>query len=120
MSVEHKTQALVVQCIDFRFQQSIEDDLESRNLKGGFDRISWPGASRDFDNVAAATEVSLKLHNPDEVYIYEHEDWGAYGEDNLKETHRQNAHKLKAHLLAQKPALSVTTLIATFDGLREL
>ncbi|MBI2327551.1 hypothetical protein HYU92_04500 [Candidatus Curtissbacteria bacterium] len=120
MSVKHKAQAAAITCIDFRFQQMIEKDLEKRHLEGNCDRISWPGASKDHDKVLEATALSIRLHDPDQVYIYEHEDCGAYQQDNSIETHRQNANKFANSLREIKPSLVVNTLIATFQGISPL
>ena len=116
----HKARALAIHCIDFRFQNGTQQRLEELGLTDEFDRISWPGASKDTENIRNAAALSIKLHNPDEVFIIEHEDCGAYGEDNSLETHRQNAQKLAEALKEIKPGLQVTTLIATFEGVREL
>lgn len=120
MSKEHKAHALAITCIDFRFCKMIEEDLTKRHLNGNCDKIAWPGASLDHDRVVTAATVSLKLHDPDELYIYEHEDCGAYGENNSEDLHRQNANKLTDSLREIKPSLAVTTLIATFEGIKPL
>ena len=120
MSAKHKTKALVIHCIDFRFQDRIQEHLVNVDSISKFDRISWPGASKDFDNVSRAADISLKLHDPDQVYIYEHDDCGAYGEDNSEDAHRKNAYRLKTFLQEKKPSIKVMTLIATFDGIKAL
>ena len=120
MSKEHKAHALRIKCIDWRFSEVIERDSLARGLNGRSDDISWPGASSDFDNVSQAAALSIELHDPDEAYIYEHEDCGAYGNDNSEETHKENAEKLKEFLLGKKPQIKVTTLIATLGGIKTL
>src|SRR3989344_6557594 len=112
MSKEHKANALRIKCIDWRFAEAIASDTQARGLNGNSDEISWPGASKDFENVSKAAALSIELHDPDEAYIYEHEDCGAYGEDNSMDAHRKNAYKLKAFLEEKKPTMKVTTLIA--------
>lgn len=116
----HKAQTLIIQCIDLRFQEAVDEDLKKRQLFGKFDRIAWPGASKDFDNVKNAASVSLRLHDPNEIIIYEHEDCGAYGEDNSNTTHETNAEKLAEALKAIKPSLKIIILIATFTGIKDL
>lgn len=117
----HKAKLLVIHCIDLRFQEAIDEDVKSHAHYGEFDRIAWPGASIDLENVKnAAVNVSLKLHHPDEVIIYEHEDCGAYQEDNSFETHKKNAQKLEKTLKEAYPNLNVSTKIATFQGIKEL
>ena len=118
--MNHKAKTLAIHCIDLRFQEAIDTDLKKRTPYGTFDRISWPGATKDFENVRTASSVSLRLHDPDEILIYEHVDCGAYGEDNSPETHKKNAQKLATALKEIKPSLQVTTLIATFDGIKKL
>ncbi len=116
----HKAKLLVIHCIDLRFQKAIDEDVKKQANYGEFDRIAWPGSSIDFENVKNASKVSLKLHNPDNVIIYEHEDCGAYGEDNAFETHKKNAQKLENALKEASPNLNVSTKIATFEGIKEL
>jgi len=120
MSVKHKAKAIAIHCIDYRFQEMIDHDLESRGLNGSVDRIAWPGAAKDLDKVADAAKVSFKLHDPDEAIIYEHEDCGAYGEDNSQETHQTNAQNLANRLVEIKPGLKVEMLIAAFDGIKPI
>src|SRR3989344_3087490 len=105
----HKAKLLAIHCIDLRFQEIVDKDLESRAGYGHFDRISWSGSSLDFENVEKSALVSIKLHDPDEVIIYEHEDCGAYGEDNSNEIHKTNAQKLAQALLEIKPDLKIHT-----------
>lgn len=98
----------------------IEEDLKKRGLAGNVDKIALPGASKDLDQVTRAAEVSIRLHDPDLALIYEHEDCAAYGDDNSLQTHKNNAAKLAEKLKEGKPSLKVTSLIATFEGVREL
>lgn len=116
----HQAKLLVIHCIDLRFQEIIDSDVKKQADYGEFDRIAWPGATIDLENVKKAAEVSLKLHQPEEVIIYEHEDCGAYGEDNAFETHKKNAQKLEEALKEVSPTLSVSLKIATFEGIKEL
>jgi len=120
MSPKHKAQALAITCIDYRFQKTIDEDLENRGLLGSVDRIAWPGAAKDHDSVFNAAQVSLRLHDPDQLLIYEHVDCGAYGKDNSEGTHRANAQKLAADLIKIKPELQITLLMATFEGIKEI
>jgi len=116
----HKAKLLAVYCIDLRFQKMIDSDVKKQANYGEFDRITWPGASIDLENVKKAADASLKLHQPGEVVIYEHEDCGAYGEDNTFETHKRKAQKLENALKEKNPNLKVTLKIATFKGVKEL
>ena len=98
----------------------IDEDILKRVKFGEFDRIAWPGTSIDFENVKMATNVSLKLHHPNEIIIYEHEDCGAYGQNNDFEVHKTNSQKLANAIQKVDPNLKITTLIATFNGIINL
>lgn len=116
----HKAKILAIGCTDLRFQKIVDQDLQIRSHYGEFDRILWPGTSKDLRNVLSAALTSLKLHNPEEVLIYEHEDCGAYGDNNSETAHKSNATKLKKALLKEKPQLQVETLIATLQEIKDL
>ena len=116
----HKAKILAIHCIDLRFQEMIDRDLQTRAGYGYFDRIAWPGASLDFDNVKDAALLSLKLHDADEIVIYEHEDCGAYSNDNSPAAHKANAQKLADELVKVKPNLKVETFMVTINGIQKL
>ena len=120
MSVEHKAEALAIHCSDFRFQNSIQQDLVDRGLKDKFDRVTWPGASNDFEAVSLKAKLLIERHDPNSALIYQHEGCALYGENNQSDIHKRDAEKLKGFLLKIKPSLEVTTLIATFSGIKEL
>lgn len=118
--MSHKAKILAIHCIDLRFQQMINEDILKRVKHGEFDRIAWPGTTIDLENVKKSSKVSLKLHNPDEIVIYEHEDCGAYGKNNDFEIHKTNAKLLADSIIIDSPNIKITTLIATFDGIIKL
>lgn len=71
--------------MDYRIQSPVSRWLENKGLKGNYDYIALPGASRNFlsEGKLAMIETSLKLHQIKEVYLIHHEDCGAYGLGNL-------------------------------------
>jgi len=100
-------EAMVLACIDPRFQEPVRDAMAARNLTGQFSQFVFAGASigavaptfQDWhktfwDNLAA----SIQLHSIKRVIVINHRDCGAaqiaYGEDKVKtraaetETHR--------------------------------
>lgn len=98
----------------------IDEDIQKTASYGQFDRIAWPGATKDLEAVKNSAGISIKLHDPDKITIYEHEDCGAYKEDNSTQTHLKNAQALKEELKKIKPSLEVTLKMATFDRIKEL
>lgn len=112
----HHADALVIHCIDLRFQESIQKFLESKGAIGKFDRIAWPGTSKDLETVLKAAEVSFRLHEPGKVVLIEHEDCGAYGEDNSESVHKEKAESLAGKLKELHPDVEVEIRMAMLDG----
>lgn len=86
----HKAKAVVISCMDFRFQESLKNYLEDKGLIGESDRIIIAGASRDFvcpvneqfkNYVWTQLDLSLKLHDPEIVMVVDHQDCGGYAQD---------------------------------------
>ncbi|WP_258360177.1 carbonic anhydrase [Moorella sulfitireducens] len=73
-------QACVLTCMDFRIQAAVADWLRQKGLTGNYDYLSLPGASRNFlsEGKIKLVELSYQLHQIKEVYLFHHEDCGAY------------------------------------------
>ena len=91
----HKRETLVISCIDLRFITKIRDLLVKNRLKGSYNLITIPGASLRLDSIASSILAPLQLHNPNQVYIFDHEDCGAYGKNNSKGLHVRNLKRAK-------------------------
>lgn len=81
----HTCQAVVLHCIDFRFNEELAYYLDKRFLKG-YDLISLAGSCKgllsDEDHRKLLLEqfqISSRLHHPDTIVLIQHEDCGAYG-----------------------------------------
>jgi carbonic anhydrase len=119
MKNDPECEVLVVSCIDFRFITKVRDFLISLNLTDKYDLITIPGASLNINNIAASINTSIKLHNPTQIHVFDHEDCGAYGEDNSRENHTENLRKAKKILSNQCPGKLVKTYIAGFNQIEE-
>jgi len=84
----HTCKTLVIQCIDFRFQEAIHDYLRGRGLFGDCDIVSLAGSARSLVNPNSEEEFSLVLHQVklastlhgiQKVIVIHHRDCGAYG-----------------------------------------
>ncbi len=82
----HSIDALVINCIDFRFHTKVSKFLKKEGVKT-WDLISIAGASHKLvvpvnDAVSQTLwdeiGISLKLHHPKNIYIIDHEDCGMY------------------------------------------
>lgn len=90
----NKAKALVIMCIDFRFQKKIQHYLEENGYLGDCDEIAIAGSTRDFvrpmseaskEYVWQQLGLSLKLHDPDKVIFIDHQDCGGYAQDGTIE-----------------------------------
>jgi carbonic anhydrase len=83
--MSHTCRALVVTCMDFRFQSSFRDFLVEQGLENDYDLYSIAGTQKTFiDEETRAialkqVELSIKLHGMTDVYLIAHWDCGAYG-----------------------------------------
>lgn len=116
----HKCKALVISCIDFRFISKIRDFLVKEGLKDNYDLITIPGAALSIEKAASSIITSLNLHDPDEIYIFDHEDCGAYGSDNSKETHEKNLRKANEILLQGNPDKKINIFLAGFKNIEPI
>lgn len=87
----HKAKNCIITCIDFRLQGAYANFIKSRNLLGESDIISLAGCSRDLvkplenwhkESLLRQIELSVKLHNPDNIILLDHQDCGGYTQDN--------------------------------------
>lgn len=84
MEPPHTCKAVVVHCIDFRFQKTIQELLETK-FPSGFDRIALAGGVQELleeqeeSIIFKNLQLSLQLHHPNTIILIQHEDCGAYG-----------------------------------------
>jgi len=131
----HKAKACVLICIDFRFQKIIYEWLKKNRYLGKADIISVAGASRDLAkpikishklSLIRQIEISLKLHNPQEIIIIDHQDCGGYAQDKTiepglkkevdKKKHSKFAKNVKKNLESRFPGKKIKNLYITLDG----
>ncbi len=86
----HKCEAVIVTCMDFRFQPAIHKWAEANYGEGGFDRVAYAGGVKDLETVLGQIKLSRKLHGSEKVVLVNHEDCGAYGEAGTREKHEQD------------------------------
>ncbi len=111
----HSCQAIVVTCMDFRFQNMIQKWTEN-HIKNGFDKVAIAGAVKDLEFVLSQIEISVRLHQTKEVYLINHEDCGAYGKENSFERHMSDLLKAKASISQRFPQLKIYLLYSKLDG----
>ncbi|MBN1915842.1 hypothetical protein JW796_02485 [Candidatus Dojkabacteria bacterium] len=131
----HKAKALVVSCIDFRFQLYVQEWLKEKGYLGHCDEIVLAGSSRDMvkpleefhrDSLARQIDLSVKLHDPDEIIIIDHQDCGGYAQDGTipgelpegedKEKHVQYAGEIKEILEKKYPGKNIKNYYLSLKG----
>lgn len=90
---QHTCEAVVLQCIDFRFRNMLNEYLQKR-FPEGYDLVSVAGSVKrlaadpstgsgqvplENNFVLDQIRVSDKLHEPKAIVLIQHEDCGAYG-----------------------------------------
>jgi hypothetical protein len=77
------TKAAIITCIDFRFQKFMEDWARSFIGTDQYDHIAYPGGIKKIDIILNLIDVSVKLHGINEAYLINHEDCGAYSDNDF-------------------------------------
>ena len=112
---QHQTKAAVVFCVDFRF---VKPTLQLIDQELGIklpDIFTIPGAGKGFAEDSAYSRcvmydignVSVKLHDIDEIYIFSHEDCGAYGSSQAFANLVEEKVKIQADLMVAREKMVV-------------
>lgn len=81
---QHTCKAVVLHCIDFRFQQVLNGHFD-KEFPEGYDLVSVAGGVKELieegENSFLLNQLQLsnKLHEPQNIVLVQHEDCGAYG-----------------------------------------
>ena len=113
---EHVTDAIVVHCIDFRFQKYLDPWLQERFGHDNYDRVSLAGGVFDFYTILKQVEISDRLHKIKEVILINHEDCGAYGAAGTYERHKSDLEEAARKIEVLFPSLDVETYYLHLDG----
>ena len=73
---------VIINCIDFRFQNNINKLIDELNIKDDVDIINIPGGGAKIDEYVSSSgktmiDISIELHNPKTIILTGHEDCGA-------------------------------------------
>jgi carbonic anhydrase len=135
---KYKFEAMVLSCIDPRFQKPVFKAMTERGLKGQYSKFTVAGATIGvvapafkkwhktfWDNL----DASVELHSITKVIAINHRDCGAakiaYGKEKLAtpegetETHRAAMAEFRKQVAEKQPKLSVETCLMSLDGKME-
>lgn len=82
--------SIIVTCIDFRFQDYIQKWIADNLPAKSFDRVAFAGGVYSLPIVLDEIKISKRLHDIHHVYLMNHEDCGAYGEEGTYTRHVQD------------------------------
>jgi carbonic anhydrase len=112
----HNCDALVVTCIDFRFQHFINDWIRDKHLPKTFDRVALAGGVFNWEVIENQVDISKRLHNIHTVILMNHEDCGAYGEAGTHARHEADLKAAAATLRKKYPEIKVVTYLIQLSG----
>ena len=111
-----RTEAIVVHCIDFRFQEYLDAWIDTNFGYGLYNRVSLAGGILDFETVLKQVKISLDLHSIKKAVLINHEDCGAYGKAGDYARHKSDLQEAKQKLEALFPHLKVETYYLRIGG----
>lgn len=114
--MSHACDAIVVCCIDFRFQKFIRNWTDENLKDKTFDMVGFAGSTKDLATVMNQVDISVRLHHIKQVVLIHHEECGAYGAESTPERHAADLQKAKTAILAKYPELQVDLYYLKLDG----
>lgn len=112
----HACDAIVISCIDFRFQRYIRNWLEQNLKDKTFDYVGFAGASKDLSTIMNQIDISVRLHSIKEVFLIHHEDCGAYGSESSLEKHTQDLKRAKREISDRHSDLEINLFYLHLNG----
>lgn len=113
---DHSCEAIIVTCIDFRFQPFINKWIAENFHPKTYDRVAFAGGVHDFDTILHQIEISKRLHHIKKVILINHEDCGAYGEEGNDEKHSEDLKNAAGGVKAQFEDMEVESYYLHLDG----
>ncbi len=114
--INHKAEAIVITCIDYRIQEYVNRWISENLEKGTFDRAAFAGGVLNWEMDLRQIEVAYKLHHIKKVILINHEDCGVYGENGQPITHALDLKKASDKIKALFSDLEIQTYYLRLDG----
>ena len=132
--MKSKFKAMVLSCIDPRFQQLVHNHLKKKRLIGKYSAFTIAGSAIGvthkkfkqwhktfYDNL----ETSIQLHKIEKLIVINHKDCGAakianskkiFNPANEKKIHKDSFSKIKKQIKKRYPKLKVELNLISLDG----
>jgi len=123
----HGCRALVVNCMDFRFQTAVRAYMLEHGLEDDYDYVGLAGSGKalSHDNEAERellikqVSISRKQHNISQVYLFQHLDCAGFGgqaafssQEIERERMHHVLHEAKLQLECSFPGVKVICVLA--------
>lgn len=128
----HNAEALVIMCMDFRFENAVNQYVNEELGLKSHDLVAIAGASKslvdplqpaDRETILEQIALSIKLHHIPRVVLIDHADCGAYGGvkafgslEKEKEAQSENMRKAAALIRARHLGVRVDLIYANLSG----
>lgn len=112
----HTCDSLVISCIDFRFRKFLNDWLNEKMSGKTYDYVGFAGGIKNLEIIVGQLDISVRLHQINEVVLINHEDCGAYGKESTHDRHSLDLKKAKEVILNKYPSLKVDLFYLHLDG----
>jgi carbonic anhydrase len=112
----HSCEAIVVMCMDFRFQSSFDKWLQKNLGHGNYDRVGFAGGVKSWEIIFSQIEISRRLHQIKKVVLINHEDCGAYGAEGSPERHAKDLKEARKKVNKAFPDLQVMLYYSKLNG----
>lgn len=123
--MSHQAHSLLITCMDFRFVERIHEFFQKdQRLDGLYDHLSlagsakslvWPTCASDKEFVLHHIELAQKLHHIVEVILVNHQNCGAYGDQDSQVQHETDLRKARQVIQEKFPELKVRLFYATLE-----
>ncbi|MBI2017891.1 hypothetical protein HYS92_02465 [Candidatus Daviesbacteria bacterium] len=114
--MNHQTEGIIVTCIDFRFQKTINKWISQHIRPKIFDRVALAGGVKNLEVILGQIDIAVKLHHIKKVILINHEDCGAYGKESSPQKHAEDLKNARAKVLGKYPNLEVEAYYLHLDG----
>lgn len=114
--MDHKAEAIIVTCIDFRVQEAINKWISENFKPKTYDRGAFAGAAKSLDTILSQIDVASRIHHIKRAILINHEDCGAYGSEGHLDHHVRDLHHATKTIKAHYPNLEVETYYLYLNG----
>jgi carbonic anhydrase len=112
----HLCDAIIVCCIDFRFQNYIKKFTELELAGKTYDLVGFAGSTKELPTIINQIDISKRLHHIKDVYLIHHEECGAYGAESTPKRHSLDLKKARTTLVKKYPNLVIHLYYLHLDG----